>query len=144
MWLWYVPLHGPKYTSINALNVTHRTLRYLQVIMHVWMNRQGKASAAPLARLQFHPVPHSEGRFFNQCIQKKGKFYFFSSRKYTVYTKDRIFDLYFWTHFLLQSQNPSFSLLKKIFMITVRKISSPPPFFCCCKNVTFSNLQNTM
>eukprot|EP00088_Acartia_fossae_P024567 TRINITY_DN2549_c0_g1_i3.p1 TRINITY_DN2549_c0_g1~~TRINITY_DN2549_c0_g1_i3.p1 ORF type:complete len:713 (-),score=154.45 TRINITY_DN2549_c0_g1_i3:230-2368(-) len=36
------------------------------------LTRQGRPSASPLTRLQFHPVPHSEGRFFNQCIQKKG------------------------------------------------------------------------
>jgi hypothetical protein len=27
---------------------------------------------APLWTYTFHPVPLAEGRFFNQCIQKKG------------------------------------------------------------------------
>ena len=36
------------------------------------LSELGEVSPAPLCSLRFNPVPIKEGRFFNQCIQKKG------------------------------------------------------------------------
>jgi len=72
---------------INYKSVTHRYVVMVAMntepiennqfhigeIQFFSLNKQGYASAIPLTRVQFHPVPHQGGKkFFNQCIQKKG------------------------------------------------------------------------
>ena len=42
------------------------------------LSDQGILGHVPIATVKFNPVPLKEGRFFNQCIQKKGKTSIFS------------------------------------------------------------------